>query len=149
MQPWKINQSIYHRTTVPDDYLTTNHKFVVDTPSIRELTDGVISYFIKEDECLRYPYKSYAVAIVYSLLLNRYFGADITETLSDANLLYDNDAYFVPYGELTRYVYDQALTHLLAAGLINVEANQLNQVKKTVSCFYDEFMVDASRREHP
>lgn len=141
MQPWKLNREVYYRTNTPTDYIGADHPYVVELPNPQQLIDGIVDYFITEQAILRYPYKSYAVAVIYSVLLFMYFDEHPMTSLADPELLPD-DRYFSPLTESNRYVYLHVWRQLLDKELTDVESNPLEQVQRTISCFKEEFMVN-------
>lgn len=95
MKEYKIRQEIYHR-------LSTEHRDDLKNFSV-ELVDDIagtaVRYFRERDIGWLYPGKSYAVAVLYARWLAEEFGEDFYAALDDAELLYNNDPYFVPYSK--------------------------------------------------
>jgi hypothetical protein len=95
MKEWKVRQEVYHR-------LTQEHSDDLNHCSIEIVDDVVASavrYFTERKIGWLYPSKSYVVAILYARWLHEEFGEDFLTALDDADLLYNNDPYFVPYSQ--------------------------------------------------
>lgn len=136
MKEWKLRQTIFHRTVVPSDRLGIDVRFdVVDMPK-PHLKQCIIEYFTLPNPQIVYPAKSYAVAIIYARLLEKYFEEQFWTVLDDPELLFSNDPYFVPYS-MDRDVYDAVV------GLIpqNIESITYAQVQTTISYFHEEFLI--------
>jgi hypothetical protein len=93
MNEWKIRQDLYHRLNKEhDDELID--KDIVMTNNIVE---NAVRYFNNRNIGWVYPSKSYMVGICYARWLSEEFGGIPEEYLDDAELLYNNDPYFVKY----------------------------------------------------
>lgn len=108
-----------------------NLPYMVD---VNDVPNQVIQFF-KTESVLRYPAKSYFVAIVYAKCLERYFSESFYESLNDVELLPD-DMYFKPY-ENDKETYDKILTNI-------GDIWQYDSILKTVHYFKKEFLIDAS-----
>jgi hypothetical protein len=95
MQDWKIRQEIYHRITVSheDDLSQFNIELT------ENIVDDAVRYFNECNIGWVYPSKSYMVGICYAKWLSEEFGEDPKYYLSDPELLYNNDPYFVEYSK--------------------------------------------------
>ena len=134
MLEWKNRQATFHRLNVPDDLLADKHIIVKEYDDVSLIAD-IIDYFETPSELLVYPAKSYAVAIIYAHLLVKYFDVDFYDVLSDENLLYDNDSYFVPY-QHAKAVYDKVLQCVPLSF-----DNPTPQVQTTIEYFLEEFYI--------
>ncbi len=85
-----------------------------------------------------YPAKSYAVAYIYALLIEHYFGDDARQVLADPSLLYNNDKHFVPYNETTSAVYDEMFDNVSVTDILT---STIPQVAKTVEWFKKEMLL--------
>jgi hypothetical protein len=145
MKEWKLRQEIYHRTNPPHDFIENKKVIVCNRNEMYgiDFIAEVICYFLREDPhigFLYYPQKSYAVAIIYAKLIQRYFKEDFYELLNDPMLLYGNDKHFVPY-EQDVYTYNAIINQLAYRDLWDFEHNPGSQVQETVRCFKEEFML--------
>lgn len=134
MKEWKIRQDVYHRTHEITDAAFDIIEQDLDDES---LIEDIIRYMTAPESRLLYPTKAYAVAIVYATLLAEYFDENFIEALSDPDLLYGNDKYFVPYMEAP-HIYNRVI------GQISVELCFDNpQISATKDYFLKEFLIDA------
>lgn len=118
----------------PDDWIGGKHSYSVRTGATSsEIIRHIRRYFTEPVSHLVYPAKSYAVALVYSALLEEYFGVDRLEALKDPDLLYGNDRFFRPYTDTTKHIYDAVLDEFPP---FNAE---LPQVRTTIDSFKREF----------
>lgn len=107
------------------------------------IIEYAVSYFSEECKELSYPAKSYCVAIIYSHLLNFYFGEDFYEVLNDPDLLNSNDDFFRPYGDV-KSLYDHILKHIQFSESFTLNLN-LTQVRSTYEYFLEEFSVEGDK----
>lgn len=132
MKEHKRRQHMFHALEEPGDEFNAM-SFLRNYEADYELINEIVEYFTTASDIIRYPSKSYAVAIIYAKLLDQYFGEDFYESLNDPDLLHGNDVFFVPYNE-AKHIYDAVL------GEISLEFNtNLPQVNTTVSYFLEEF----------
>jgi hypothetical protein len=133
MKDWKIKQEIYHR-------LKTEHSDDLNTKDI-QLTDNTVAdavrYFFERDIGWIYPSKSYMVGICYAKWLAEVYGGRALEYLDDAELLYGNDPYFVPYSS-DPHTYVKILDRI---GGWNFDELQ-GMVPDVREYFLEEFMFD-------
>lgn len=113
MKNWKINQKIYHtlNQNFADEYGDEDIE-LMNNPTIDEIIQTVKDYISGwVPEKVVYPAKSFFVAIVYARLLRDYFDENPLESLSDQDLLYGNDPYFIPYnaGTESQLIYDSVI----------------------------------------
>lgn len=138
MKDWKINQMLYHASVTEHTDDPSNFETIVDE---KNKVERAIWYFDKPDPNIAYyPSKSYVVALVYAALLNKYFNEDFYEVLSDPDLLYGNDPYFVPYTK-DKETYDRILETL--GGCDNIPLSG-PLVDHTVRYFFKECLGDTN-----
>lgn len=133
---------MFHKLENTDDWLDQHPHEVVLYNSRDDLIDDIVAYFSEPQEVLKFPAKSYAVALIYATLLQRHFGVSFDQALSDPDLLAGNDKHFLPYGEHTAAIYDGALFRLKNKSNFRLEDEdqvQLPQVKATIDYFKREF----------
>ncbi|TFG94183.1 hypothetical protein E4H12_15630 [Candidatus Thorarchaeota archaeon] len=143
MKEWKLRQQITHKLHKHDDLIENEEVIVTDRASIRTLdfAHDVLMYFVQEgDGKLYYPQKSYAVALIYARLLEKYFGEQFYDALNDPELLI-SDLYFVPYNE-DREAYDDIIGAANYWKLWDFESNPISYVQSTVHYFKQEFLLD-------
>ncbi|TFG95661.1 hypothetical protein E4H12_12840 [Candidatus Thorarchaeota archaeon] len=99
-----------------------------------------VSYFEQDWPDIVQPCKSYAVALVYARLLERYFNEDFITVLSDPELLF-KDKHFVPYSANSA-LYDQLISMMTYRELWDFESNPISQVQTTVRYFKKEFLLE-------
>lgn len=138
MKTWKLNQEVFHRTAPPADFIESKGYVVINDAYF--IIHNAVSYFKSPSTLLVYPAKSYAVAIVYAALLEKYFREDFLTALNDPDLLHGNDKFFVPYSVDPKN-YDSIVRQLFANNLFDFEASTIPQVQVTVDCFKREFLI--------
>ena len=141
MKEWKIRQQMYDRTWHDHDDLI-NYLSYVDTSELGfdpSFAGQIGSYFMWQWEILIYPEKSYAVAMVYAKLLEKYFGENFYEVLDDQDLLL-GDKFFVRYSH-NKTVYDTLIGIVTKYDKWDFENSQIPQVLATVDYFKTEFSV--------
>ena len=135
MTEWQLRQEVSHRVFPPDDFLKPGESTINECQD--EWLQVCLDYFTIEQPVLIYPCKAFCVAYIYAQLLHQHFNRPVVESLSDKCLLYGNDQYFRPYGEIPR-VYDFLIEN------VQPPFNQgLTQVKKTIEFFNREFLIGA------
>lgn len=95
MKEWKIRQEIYHRLT--KDHGDDLNKRTIEI--VDDIVPSAVKYFKEKELGWLYPSKSYVVAILYAMWLEQEFNEDFFTALNDPDLLYNNDPYFIPYGQ--------------------------------------------------
>jgi len=143
MKEYKVNQEIYHRTAQFTDLLEDiPHR--VEYMAHEEMTNCVLRYFTDRNAEIVFPAKSYAVSIIYSVLLGKYFGEELMTALSDGDLYMGTDKYYVPYGvdKESNTVYDAVLAQLNKLSLMDFESSTMPQVIATVNYFKLEFLLE-------
>jgi hypothetical protein len=137
MKEYKVKQYIYNKTIKVDDNLSDIQH------SIKEMADSemisyICDYFSREMKTI-FPAKSFAVAIIYSRLIEKYFNEPFYTCLKDKDLFLGTDKYFIPYDD-GKNIYDKSISYLELHDLFDFEKNDNILVKKTVQYFYDEFL---------
>lgn len=140
MKDYKVKQWLYHKTSSPDDLLSDLEHRVVEL-SPKDTIVWVLSYFRSEGPETVFPAKSYAVAIIYAKLLEKYFKAEFWSSLKDEELFLGSDRFFVPYGQDPQadQIYDEVFASL-GPEEWSFETSPYSQVLKTVEYFYLEFL---------
>jgi hypothetical protein len=110
--PYKEFQRLYHEL-VRDHADDFSKMEIVEE---EELVQNALKYFEKAEFPLIYPAKSYAVAIIYGLMLKKTYGIPITESLADPDLFMGHDQYFRPYNDETKDTYQSILAELYHRG---------------------------------
>lgn len=141
MKKYKLAQNIYHRTTLSDDYIS-DMNYVETNLDDPGLVEDICAYFVRSSP-LKFPAKSFAVAIIYAKLISKYFEEDFFDLLSDDELLYGNDKYYFPYNSSmkVRSIYDKVISFLEKQKLWDFEKNSNTNVMQTIEYFYKEFLL--------
>jgi len=144
MEEWKVRRSLYeviHEGKRWTDDLELIGDYNDDRTDPEEIIQDATNYFLTHSSTMKYPGKSYAIAIQFASWIEDVFGDDFYKTLSDPTLL-PNDRYFVPYME-AQEIYDKILE---GADVINdikdeisLELPYLNQTK---NYFFEEFLLN-------
>ncbi len=140
MNDWKVRQHVYHQLFndigFGDDLKNETIEYNSDTKTIIE---KALEYPKVQSEVLFYPGKSYSIAVIYALLLNKYFEEDVYQSLNDPELLYGNDPHFVTYDK-DPSTYDSILNdfpvHFIADPSLGCDNFQL-----THEYFHKEFLL--------
>lgn len=130
MEEWQVRQEIYHRLREE----TSDDLNKVDITISDDIVEQAIEYFRDKDKGWVYPAKSYVVAICYSKWLSERFGGSPYDYLNNANLLYVNDPYFVPYYE-DKETYDRILE------TVTWDVKMEGIVPDIWTYFMDEFLI--------
>lgn len=143
MKDWKVRQLLTHKLNKHDDLIENMQVCVWNKDELRpiDFEHDVFLYFVDEgDGILHYPHKSYAVAIIYASLLEKYFGEQFYDALNDPALLL-SDKFFVTYNE-DRTTYNSVISMLTYWDKWDFEANPISSVQATVRYFKKEFVLD-------
>lgn len=126
---------------MPED-LIQNLEFEETDLKDPELRLDICHYF-ERDGPLKFPAKSFAVAIIYAHLLAKYFEQDFVEALSDSDLFMGNDKFFHPYTQNSEIdaIYHDVFSFLSLKDLWDFEASEVSCVQKTVHYFKLEFLL--------
>lgn len=140
MNEWKLRQHIFHKVFTPEEMGDDLKKeVVIENWQPEKIVEDALRYLTKQSQELYYPGKSYAVAIVYALLLEKEFGPNHIESLNDPDLLFGNDPYFVPYSK-SPDIYQNILDSF-PRELIDNPYNGSENFQKTHEYFYLEFLL--------
>lgn len=141
MKDWKIRSKIYHAMTATfDDDLSKEE--IIENFDKEEIVRRALQYPIKQTKELYYPAKSYAVAVIFAHLLEKEFNEDFYESLSDPNLLFENDPYFKPYEDYHVEIYNRIIDKF-PFYLFKDPSLGSENFQKTVSYFYKEMLLHA------
>lgn len=108
--------------------------------SNEETIHNAVEYLSQEMPTLTFPSKSYAVALIYSYLIEQLFAEDFWTPLNDQQLFCGNDKYFKTYQDSPE-IYDAILLKIGGKDLLLKHA-QLSQIKQTLFYFSEEFDID-------
>jgi hypothetical protein len=136
---WKFRRQTFY--SIFKDSLTDkleDNKIAIVENYDTIVTDAV-NYAISHEYIMRYPGKSYSIAIHYASWLEDEFGVDFYETLDDPELLPD-DPYFVRYSE-DKETYDEILKLLDFFGR-DIDGEKQPFLKMTREYFLQEFLLD-------
>lgn len=138
MKEWQINQRLFNRfrSDAVDDLIERIPHVVEDTDVSR-----IVEYFTTDGINLSFPAKSYAVAIIYAILIEHYFGDSVIDTLDDPHLFVGTDKHFVRYSD-DRDTYDQALALLGDITAVSLIQSPIHNVQKTISYFNQEVLLN-------
>lgn len=137
MQLYKVIQKVYNRTAKHTDdirHMNYNENF-----NENDVAQYAIRYLTSVVSELQFPGKSYAVAILYSYLIEKHFKVPFFESLKDPDLFDGTDKYFRPYQESPQ-IYDLILE---AVGEDIGKSFQFSQVQKTHEYFLKEFGIES------
>jgi hypothetical protein len=153
MKEHKLRQKVYHQTQPITDSIYDISKekiyLVKDFYTFQEIIEDIEKHFKEDVELLQYPAKSFMVSIVYATLISKYFGLDYYESLSDMDLLFGNDPYFVAYSNESKSVYDEVLIRVYPV-LINIINDSMllpSQLKSTIEYFKKEMFIGMELNE--
>jgi hypothetical protein len=136
---WKLRRKTFYALNGDNfsDDLSENKIPIIEDYNTKVI--DAVNYAISHSYEMRYPGKSYSIAIHYASWLEDNFGVDFYDTLNDPELLPD-DPYFVPYSE-DKETYDEILKILDQVSDWVIGENQ-PYLKMTYEYFLQEFMLD-------
>lgn len=141
MKDWQIrNQTFKMLFSEADLGDRLENEIVVEDYSADQIIEKALAYPKSTAIELYYPAKSYAVAIIFALLLKKEFGEDIYTALSDPFLLNGDDPYFKTYPE-SKEIYDAILKHFPMDCVLNAKQYSEN-FQKTCNYFYMQFLLN-------
>lgn len=147
MKEWQIrNQTfkmLFSETDLGD---RLENEIVVEEFSREQIIQKAIDYPTSTAVELYYPAKSYAVAIIFALLLKKEFGEDVYFSLSDADLLNGDDPYFKTYPE-AKEIYDEILAKFPLESVLNPKQYSEN-FQKTCNYFYMQFLLSEEMKAY-
>ena len=116
-----------------DDNMKANNRVDADDDMV---VTAVVHYFKTKSEVIQ-PFKAYFSAIVYAACMEKYFGVNFYEALSDKELMFDTYD-FVPYNE-DPVVYERILD-------IIGDIWQYKSIEPSVEYFKQEFLVESDEK---
>lgn len=132
-----LRQQLYHHLNPQIDDMRLNVEYVEESDT--NLRHRIIDYFFNKNHKISYPSKSYAVAIIYSHLLELCFDVPFKDSIRDPELLFNNDPYYQPYDNKSE-IYDIVLRHIKLEAFPGLQYH-LPQVNATVNYFNEEFFI--------
>jgi hypothetical protein len=141
MKYYKVQQFLFNRLNQHDDLI--DDKGIIFLESSEAIITHTIEYFREPVDHLVYPAKSFAVAIIYSFLIEKNFKTSFYESLNDPELLCGNDRFYKTYYE-RKDVYDAIISSIdLSSETFRLNC-LLSQVDTTVAYFSKEFNLSPS-----
>ncbi len=141
MKEWQIRQDIFHKFFQQQDLGDSLDKeTIIEEFDTQMIVQRALEYPLKQTKDLYYPGKSYAVAITFAKLLEKYFNEDFYEALDDKMLLYGNDPHFKTYSE-DKEIYDQIIKNFPFQLLDQGSEIACENYKKTYQYFLKEFLL--------
>jgi len=143
MVDWKIRSKIYHAMT-PDTGDSLEKETIIDEWDPEVIAERAKVYWKKQTKELYYPAKSYAIAVTYAFLLQKYFGGWVQDYLKDPELLAGNDPYFKPFCDENYRIYNEIIpTYFMA---LREPEKHCENFKKTIEYFEKEFLLHDETR---
>lgn len=143
MKEWKMRREMFYSSKQNfDDLLEDTSLEIHESTDEEDIVNDAIRYLTEHRESLYYPGKSFAVAIVYAILIKEHFNEDFYETLSDPELLFD-DPYFQTYMD-AKDVYDSIIDQI--PDYHPEDYDTLPYLSRTVEYFYEEFLLDEDEK---
>lgn len=105
MEEWKLRKLLYDKFAIKHDIILNPE---IEDCSKQELIDGIKQQF-NDSDVVKYPYKSYVVALVYAYHLKQKYGNTYIHYLDDD--LLPNDICFIKYSN-AKDIYDYFLNDL-------------------------------------
>lgn len=139
----KIRREMFHALEQVDDFIHMLPHQVKVNQTDTQLIESTILYFTTTMTVLSFPSKTYAVAIIYSMLLQQHFSVPFFESLNDADLFVGTDRFFVKY-QLNTNVYDAVLEELKLRNINPLELT-FSQVQSTIEYFNEEYYLIPNR----
>lgn len=143
MKSWQARQRVYRLLTKDEDLGDRiEDQIVVEEFEEDVVVERALQYVSMQSPCLFYPGKSYAVAIIYALLLKQYFNEDVVTALCDPSLLGGDDPYFVPYAK-SKKIYDRILARFPLESVLS-PSQYSEDFQKTCHYFQLEMLIHES-----
>ncbi len=140
MKDWQIRNQTFKMLFGQEDLGDRlENEIVIEDFSDEQIIQKAIEYPVSSAVELYYPAKSYAVAVIFALLLKKEFGEDIYFSLSDPYLLNGDDPYFRTYSE-SQLIYDKILEKFPAESVLSPK-NYSQNFQKTCDYFYMQFLL--------
>ncbi len=139
MKEWKLRQQIFSRI-FSDKNLGDNldEQVIIEEFDQESILKRALEYPFSNNAICHYPGKSFAIAIIFSLLLEKHFGDSRFSYLSDPNLFMGEDPYFIPYTD-SRDLYDKILESFPVESIDRPESYG-QDFQKTVNYFMMEYL---------
>lgn len=112
------------------NYTDTNKSFATSKISAKALIE-----YLRTEPLLIYPLKSYAVAIIYSLLLEQEYNIGFWDSISNPLLLCNNDIFYIPYNQ-NKKIYKTTIDFYGKENILSINSNTIKIIS---SYFYEEF----------
>lgn len=138
MKDYKYKQYTFNLLGQFSDVLKTDH-LPIET-SEKETVKNAVTYLTQNMRDIYFPSKSFAVALIYSTLIETLYGENFWETLNDEHLFCGNDTYFKRYSE-SRPIYDAILESIGGKDSI-LKYYESPQILQTIVYFSEEFSVN-------
>jgi hypothetical protein len=140
MKEWQIrNQTFKMLFSDTDLGDRLENEVIVEQYLPEQIIEKALEYPRSDAQELYYPAKSYAVAIIFALLLKQEFKEDIYVALSDPYLLNGDDPYFKTYVE-SKDIYDAILARFPMDCVLKPDQYSQN-FQKTCKYFYMQFLL--------
>lgn len=141
MKEWQIRNQTFKKLFSQTDLGDQLEKeIIIEDFAPEQIIAKALEYPTSTALELYYPAKSYAVAIIFALLLKKEFDEDIYTALSDPDLLNGDDPYFKTYIE-SKDIYDAILMRFPMDCVFKAEKYAEN-FQKTCDYFYMQFLLN-------
>lgn len=118
-----MTEPVYRVYQLMYDELVTEHSddlSLIDWVVREEIIYNALAYFREKTVPLVYPAKSYAVAIIYALILSREYGITVEDVLRDKDLFLGQDEHY-------KTIDQDPLTYLAIFSALTVEDLKLDK----------------------
>lgn len=139
---YKANQLSFNMINKSTDDILHPCDYKVITDVNKIIQYGIDYFTINMDKNnIVYPAKSYSVAIIYSILIEKYFNVPFFDSINDDFLFVGTDMFFKPYSE-SKHIYDEIIKNAFDNRLeINALNVNLPQINTTINYFNQEFYI--------
>lgn len=139
---YKANQLSFNmiNKSIDDILHPGDYKVITDVNKIIQCS---IDYFMisMDKNNIIYPSKSYSVAIIYGILIEKYFNVPFFDSIDDDFLFVGTDMFFKPYSK-SKYIYDEIIKNVFDTKLEIKSLNvKLPQINTTINYFKQEFYI--------
>lgn len=121
--PYKEYQYLYRDLVQVHEDDISKVESVTTENTLEEKLRGALEYFKAKSLPIIYPGKSYGVALVYAMNIERDYGIPLRKTLNDPELFLGDDQFFVPYDQdpetyeaLIQQLQDRPTSDVIASG---------------------------------
>lgn len=115
------------------NYTDTNKEITYN----KKVTSKNVIEYLTNDPLLTFPLKSFAIAIIYGLLIEKYFKISLYDSLNNKLLLFNNDKFFIPYYK-NKKVYKQTISYFGKNNILSINSNTVNVIS---TYWYKEFNI--------